>query len=267
MSSHRRTSARAAAAPARRGLPSLAQLAPSGGSLLVGLAIVVLAVGGYLAARETSLFAVQRIEVTGGSPAVQTQVRNALRDEVGTSLLAVDGTALTQRLGSITAVHSFRYDRSFPHTLHIVLRLERPVLVVRQGPQAFLISATGRVLRTLPHPRLSSLPRLWVTKDVQIGVGRTLPAEQAAAAAALAPLSGASLPGGVKGVQAGAHALTLTLGGGLEVRLGDAGDLRLKLAIARRILGTTGAATAGGGYLDVSVPERPVLFAKSQVGG
>jgi hypothetical protein len=68
-------------------------------------------------------------------------------------------------------------------------------------------------------------------------------------------------------VQAGAHTLTLTLGGGLELRLGDAGDLRLKLAIARRILGVTGAATAGGGYLDVSVPERPVLSSNSQVGG
>lgn len=228
---------------------------------------MALAVGGYFAARDTSLFAMQRIEVTGGSPAVQAQVRAALRDEVGTSLLAVDGTALTQRLSSITAIHSFRYDRSFPHTLHIVLRLERPVLVVRQGPQAFLISATGRVLRTLPHPRLSGLPRLWVTKDVQIAVGRTLPAQQAAAAAALAPLRGASLPAGVSAVQAGAHELTLTLGGGLELRLGDAGDIRLKLAIARRILKTTGAAAAGGGYLDVSVPERPVLFAKSQVGG
>jgi len=267
MSSRRRTSARVAAAPARRGVPSLAQLAPSGRSLLVGLAIVVVAVGGYLAARETSLFSVQRIDVTGGSPAVQAQVRTALRDEVGKSLLAVDGTALTQRLGSIAAVHSFRYDRAFPHTLRIVLRLERPVLVVRQGSSAFLISATGRVLRTLAHPRLSSLPRLWVTKDVQIVVGRTLPAEQAAAAAALAPLRGASLPGGVKAVQAGEHTLTLTLGGGLELRLGDAGDLRLKLAIARRILGVTGAATAGGGYLDVSVPERPVLSSNSQVGG
>jgi len=266
MSSRRRTSTRAAAAPAGRGALNLAHLAPSGGSLLVGLALVVLAVGGYLVARETSIFAVQRIEVTGGSPAVQAQVRTALHDELGKSLLAVDGTALTRRLDSIAAVHAFGYDRSFPHTLHILLRLERPVLVVRQGRNAFLVSATGRVLRTLPHPRLSALPRLWVTKDVQVAVGRTLPAEQGAAAAALAPLRGASLPGGVKGVQAGDHALTLTLGGGLELRLGDAGDLRLKLAIARRILRMTGAATAGGGYLDVSVPERPVLAAKSQVG-
>jgi hypothetical protein len=61
--------------------------------------------------------------------------------------------------------------------------------------------------------------------------------------------------------------LTLKLAGGFEIRLGDPGDLRLKLAIARRILRATGAATSGATYLDVSVPERPVVFDKSQVVG
>jgi hypothetical protein len=84
-------------------------------------------------------------------------------------------------------------------------------------------------------------------------------------------LRGAPLPGGVHVVRAGDKELTLVLGGGLELRLGGGGDLRLKLAIARRILRQTGAAAAGGGYLDVSVPERPVLSSVlstyPQVGG
>jgi hypothetical protein len=71
----------------------------------------------------------------------------------------------------------------------------------------------------------------------------------------------------VRFVQGGNRGLTLGLGGGLELRLGDGGDLRLKLAIARRILRATGAAKAGEGYLDVSVPERPVLSLNPQVGG
>ena len=62
--------------------------------------------------------------------------------------------------------------------------------------------------------------------------------------------------------------LTLVLGSGLELRLGDAGDLRLKLAIARRILRSQGAAARRDGYIDVSVPERPVVGGvNSQVGG
>ena len=54
--------------------------------------------------------------------------------------------------------------------------------------------------------------------------------------------------------------LTLVLHSGLEVRLGDAGDLRLKLAVARRLLLIQGAETVAS-YVDVSVPERPVMGA------
>jgi hypothetical protein len=52
---------------------------------------------------------------------------------------------------------------------------------------------------------------------------------------------------------------------GLEVRLGDTRDLRLKLTIARRILAGLGS-TATGGYLDVSVPERPVVRTENPQG-
>ena len=60
---------------------------------------------------------------------------------------------------------------------------------------------------------------------------------------------------------------TLVLSSGLELRLGDPGDVRLKLAIARRVLSATGGGPTSGGYVDVSVPERPVYNPNSQVGG
>jgi hypothetical protein len=164
-------------------------------------------------------------------------------------------------------VRSFRYDRAFPNTLRVVLRPEQPVLVLRTGADAYLVAATGRVIRTLAHPHLSHLPRLYVArKDLQVRVGEPLPATVGAAATALAPLQGAPLPGGVRLVRGGKE-LTLVLGGGLEVRLGDQGDLQLKLAIARRILRAAATSATAGDYLDVSVPERPVLFLKSQVVG
>jgi hypothetical protein len=49
--------------------------------------------------------------------------------------------------------------------------------------------------------------------------------------------------------------LIFRLRSGLELRLGDPTDVRLKLAIARRALGRL---PAGAAYVDVSVPERPV---------
>jgi len=248
-------------------VPEIGRLAPSGRSILLGLALLLLAVGGYAAARETSLFAVQAVDVRGGTPAIRAQVRAALAGEVGKSLLRVDGDTLERRLGPISTVRGFRFDRAFPHTLRVVVKPEVPLLVLRQADEAYLVAASGRVIRPLAHPRLSGLPRLWVTRDVHVAVGQPLPAPAAAAPAALAPLRGASLPSGVHSVRVGAHMLTLELGNGLELRLGDTGDLRLKLAIARRILRAAVAPRAASGYLDVSLPERPVLALNSQVGG
>jgi cell division septal protein FtsQ len=243
------------------------RLAPSGKSILIGLAILLAAVGSYFLARDTSVFAVQAVEVRGGTPQVRSEVRAALRSEVGRSLLRVDAAAINDRLATLPAVRSFSYDRAFPHTLRVVVRAERAVLVVRQGDRAFLVAATGRVLRPLPHPRLSRLPRLYVKKNVALTVNSTAPPAVRGAASALAVIRDAALPTGVRFVRGGAEELTLLLGSGFEVRLGDAADLRLKLAIARRILQLTGAATTGSGYLDVAVPERPVLSSNSQVGG
>jgi cell division septal protein FtsQ len=245
----------------------LARLAPSGRSVLIGVALLVLGVGGYVGARETSIFAVRTIDIRGGDPALQAQVKAALADEVGQSLMKIDGTGLDRRIAPLPGVRSFRYDRAFPNTLRVVLRPEQPVLVLRSGADAYLVAATGRVIRTLAHPRLSHLPRLYVPrKELQAKVGEPLPAALGAAATALAALQGAPLPGGVRLVRGGTE-LTLVLGSGLEVRLGDHGDLQLKLAIARRILRVTSAVPTVGDYLDVSVPERPVRFLKSQVGG
>jgi hypothetical protein len=53
---------------------------------------------------------------------------------------------------------------------------------------------------------------------------------------------------------------------GIELRLGDASDLKLKLAIARRVLSRL-APAGHGAYVDVSVPERPVALVNPPVEG
>jgi len=252
--------------PARRRAPELGRLAPSGRSVLLGLALLVGAALAYAGARQTSVFAVRTIDVRGGTPALRAQVRTALGDTVGLSLLRVDGGTVTNALAPIPGLRAFTYDRSFPHTLRLVIRPEQPVLVLRQAQAAYLVAASGRVIRTLAHPRLSSLPRIWATRDDKVQVGATLPPNLLAGATALAAARGATLPTGVHEVRTRKE-LTLVLGSGFELRLGETGDLRLKLAIARRILRATAAAAGGVGYLDVSVPERPVLADNTQVAG
>jgi hypothetical protein len=84
-------------------------------------------------------------------------------------------------------------------------------------------------------------------------VGRTL-AVGAAQVAALLPIRSVGLEGRVATVRVDGRAITYVLRGGLELRVGTIEALPLKLTIARRIL----AQTSLEGYLDVSVPERPV---------
>jgi cell division septal protein FtsQ len=268
VAARRRTPSRIAALPARPQLPEFGRLLPSARSLAVGLGLVLLALGAYLAARDTSLFALQTVDVRGATPQIRAEVAGALHDEVGTSLLRVGDADLTRRLDALPDVASFTFDRSFPHTLKIVVRGEVPSLVVRQvpGKAAYLVASTGRVLRALPNPSLSHLPRLWVTHAVPIEVGQSLPQKVGGSAAAAAIARSLHLAGGPSTVQATSAGLTLTLGSGVQVRLGDAGDLRLKLAIAKRILRVLGGPAATG-YVDVSVPERPVANSNPQVEG
>src|SRR6185295_14931539 len=73
---------------------------PSGRSLLVGFAIVLGSVGLYVLARETPMFAVQRIEVVGAPAPVAAHVRAALAPIEGTSLLGSSAACRSSRTSS-----------------------------------------------------------------------------------------------------------------------------------------------------------------------
>ena len=240
---------------------SLPAYLPSRKSLLVAFGVVALAASAYAAALETSMFAVRTLDIVGGSPRVQEELRTALAPELGRSLLRIDSGEIARRVAPLPDVVDVTYDRRFPHTLHVRVQAERPVLLLRRGKtDTWLVSARGRVMRRLRTAKLSSLPRVWVPTSTSVTVGETLaPKNGGLAAAALAPLARGTFPTPVRFVRERGTDLTFVLGSGLEVRLGGLGDLRLKLAISRRILQTVKADSSSTGYLDVSVPERPVI--------
>jgi hypothetical protein len=62
--------------------------------------------------------------------------------------------------------------------------------------------------------------------------------------------------------------LTLVVGEGTELRLGEPSELRLKLVIAERVLrAVEPQERAQLMYVDLSLPERPVAGTNSQVAG
>jgi cell division protein FtsQ len=230
--------------------------------VLTALVLVGAGFGAYFLARETSVFALERIEVEGAPASVAAEVRATLAPYRGTSLVSFDTARAGRRLSAVADVATARFDRAFPHTLKVRVRLERPVAILRQGRDAWLVSASARVLREARRP-YPPLPRIWVPRSVDVSVNATLGGLGAQGIAAVAPLKPLRVGADVREVLTAGGELTLVLTSGMQVRLGDSGDLKLKLSIAKQLLPLTG----GAAYIDVSVPERPVAGYNSQVAG
>jgi len=254
------TRAAGVALPRRVRLPQvdprawLARLAPTRRSLAVGFGILAFALGAYLLARETSLFAIGRIEVSGGSPQVNRQVRLALAPLVGTSLVGLDGTDVLRRIEALPTVVRAGYDRAFPHTLRIAVVPERPSAVLRRGPASWLVSIRGRVMGHLPAAAAPGLPRIWVSGNTPVRLGQELATGGAAVAARAVGLAG-SFAARVTTASYMHRVLVFHLRSGLELVLGNGRDVRLKVAVAARALALV---PSGSTFLDVSVPGRPV---------
>lgn len=237
--------------PARLGTTTIRVL---GVLVLAASALVLL----YAAARYSSLFALEEVDVAGGGPAVRREVRAAVAPLEGESLISVDQGELLQRLEALPTVRSARIDRAFPHTLRIAIVPERPLAVVESGEDAWLVSAAGRVLKTV-DPEGTQKPVVQTVPGVNLETGTTVDAEDVRASLAALRQVPARFPERVELARTEDGVVTLVLADGLEVRLGQARSLALKLAVAARVLRSMGAdKVAGVDYIDVSVPERAV---------
>jgi cell division protein FtsQ len=245
----------------KRGRFDVRRLVPSGTSLLVCFALLALGAASYGVARKSPLFAIQQIEVTGAPPAVRLRVRDALAPLEGRSLVGFRSADLDRRIATLPDVVGATYDRAFPHTLRVFVRPETALLVLRRGDDSWLVSTRARVLLPVPKGARAGLPRVWVTRDTDVAVGDTLADPGTQRAVRVLAAAARELPAVVRAVRVEARETTLILRSGLELRLGREHDVRLKLAVAARILPQLGADST---YLDVAVPDRPVAGRESQ---
>jgi cell division protein FtsQ len=252
--------ARAAALPLpgvrRLGDFSLANLLPSGRALLVGFALLAAGAAAYFGARESSLFALRSVEISGAPPRVAEHVRAALRPLDGKSLLALDRTDVEGRLTKLSDIAGVSFDRDFPHTLKVLVTPAHSIAVLRRGMSAWILSSDGHVIRTAGVFDAPRLPRFWVPRATSVDVGMTIVEGDAArAVAAVAAARRARFAERIATVRSTESELTFVLATGPEVRLGDSAAVELKLAVAGRLLSLV-RSTAG--YVDVSVPARPI---------
>jgi cell division protein FtsQ len=215
----------------------------------------------YVCARETSVFALRSIEITGAPPRVVAHVRAALRPLEGKSLLALKAPEIERRIDRLSDVAAVSYDRDFPHTLRVDVIPAHSIAVLRRGASAWVVSSDGRVVRETHSSSAPRLPRVWVPSAVNVEVGSMLADGDAVRAIhVLAVARRAGFAPRIAAIRTSERELTFVLASGVEVRLGEAASVALKLAVAERILRLVRTA---GAYVDVSVPERPIAGRKA----
>jgi cell division protein FtsQ len=238
----------------------MAKSMPSGRTITLLFAALAAAVGLYVIALKSSLFALEKVEIKGAPPALSARIDAVVEPLRGRSLVGLNGAGVEQEILAIPEVKTVRIDRAFPNTLRIVVAREHPVAVLRRGAEAWVIATSGKVVRPLRRGRGQDLARVWVPASVAVSVGGPLADRGVRTAiSVLATLQKSKHSMSPTSVLVRGGDLTLTLGSSTELRFGDASEVALKLTVAEKILPDLAAPPAGSiAYLDVSVPDRPV---------
>jgi cell division protein FtsQ len=244
----------------RKKRQSLQARVPTGRTIALLFAALVTLVGLYLIALESSLFAIRTVEIRGAPPALTRQIDDAIGRFRGHSLVGLDQAEIERAVLGIPAVQTVRIDRDFPNTLRIFVKREFPVAVLRRGTGAWLIAASGKVVRGFPLGRGGEIPRIWVPSSMPVVIGERIGnTDVRIAVGLLGSLGSAGRSLRLANVIALHGELTLVTRSGVELRFGDASQARLKLAVAEKILPQMAVPAAGStAYLDISLPERPV---------
>jgi cell division protein FtsQ len=219
----------------------------------------------YLGARESSVFALQKVEVDGATPAVAKQIRTALAPLRGESLVALDSGDVEATLRALPWVASVHVDRAFPHRLVVTVEPERPVAIYRDGGDAWLVARSGKVIAAVRPDELPRLARLRIELATAPAVGRTIAGGDAATALRLVSGFPRRFPGRILYARIDETGATLVMTAGPELRLGDTTELAAKFAAARAIFASlSDTELASADYVDVSLPERVVVGTNPQ---
>lgn len=223
----------------------------------VALVVAVVAVlgglgaGGWLWLRDSSLVAVQRVEISGLSGPDAGQIRGSLVAAArGMTTLDVHLGRLHAAVSAFPVVKRLRVSAQFPHGMRIHVTEQVPVGVVALGGHAVPVGADGTLLRdeapgALPSIAVAAPPG---GASVQDPAARS---QLAVLAAAPAPLLGR-----ITGTRHDYwHGVVVQLRQGPALYFGTADALAAKWRAALAVLAT--ADTAGAAYIDVSDPDRP----------
>lgn len=219
-------------------------------ALLAAAATLLVLTGGYVFARDASMFDIREVAVTGASgpdaPKVESLLRQAARDM---TTLNADAGELEEAAAAYPTVKSVDIDRHLPRGVTLIVNENRPVATVESSGRKVPLAADGRLLTGATPPE--DLPALKVEQPTGSRIsdrrGRHL----------LALVAAAPLPLRKRAREAQLTedtGLTLRMDRGPDLYFGAPADLPAKWQAAARVLADPTA--EGATYIDVRVPER-----------
>jgi cell division protein FtsQ len=245
---------RAAARAARRVSPR--QLSPRLKRRLLALALlcVAFAAGYQFWLRDSSLVAVERVEVTGLTSSDAARIRTALTSAArDMTTLNVDRAALDQVVAGYPVVRELEVAPDFPHTLRVHVVEYEPAAIAVSDAGDVPVAGDGTILKGVRFE--GRLP----TIDVEGALGsETLVDQTARGAAAVAGTAPALLRKRIENIDHRSDdGYVAELRDGPELLLGSATRLRAKWAAAARVLADLEA--RGATYIDLRLPGRPAV--------
>ena len=221
--------------------------------LLVSAALLALLAGGYFGwLRNSSLVAVEEVEITGLSAPSADRIERALTAAAeDMTTLHVRPDELKQAVAGFPVVQAIHVQRDFPHGLRIRVIERRPVALLETGDERVAVAGDGTLLPdvdvagTLPHVRADAAASGGRLSD---GAARALMAVAGAAPARLlARAEGIQIQSG--------RGIVVELRDGPELIFGDGSRPRAKWVAASAVLAQE--SSQGASYLDLRIPGRP----------
>ena len=220
--------------------------------LVLAVLLVVLG-GGYLFwLRDSSLVAVDDVDVVGVTAGEREQIVADLTAAAKRmTTLHVDEDRIEQIASAYPTIESLSIDPNFPHGMRIEVAERPPRMLVRGGGHEVPVAADGTLLTGVPVAE-DELPVLEVDQVPAEGTLGGEPLEQALVVGAipepLRPL--------IEGIDyTDDYGVEITLRGDIPVRFGTGSGAHEKWAAAAAVLADPKLDALS--YVDVRVPERP----------
>jgi cell division protein FtsQ len=222
--------------------------------LRIGLVVAVGAVllaGGWVWLRDSSLVAVNDVEISGLTASNGEQVRAALSGSATTmTTLHVRRPELLASVARFTSVGDLKVHADFPHKLTIQVLERRPVAALAQTGQTRLpVTAKGVILRGITAER--DLPSVFVNRQP---VGGKVTDRNVLHALTVASQAPGPLLGKTEQLEIDDRGVVVAMHNGPDLIFGSGASAHEKWQAAARVLAEPSA--QGATYLDLRIPGR-----------